>query len=190
MKCHFIVMSKVLFCGPPGVGKTSIIYTKQNCQGCDTETTYQATYYPITVEDVEMCVFDTPGQDEYFQITKSIFNRIDAIVYVFDLNDSNSLDKVDKYYDRCKNDSQESLSFLVGNKSDLDREVPTEKGKEKAQSLHAEYIETSAQNGDNIDELFNMVALKIKESPHSRCEPHGIDIHQSDKNNDKKSQCC
>ena len=60
--------------------------------------------------------------------------------------------------------------ILVGNKLDLEAEraVTVEEGKKCASQMKAQFIETSATQPINIDELFNIVAnipIVVKEEP-------------------------
>ena len=68
-----------------------------------------------------------------------------------------------------KTNSDENLSIvLLGNKSDLvdKREVTTEEGKEKAEKNKFAFIETSALNGNNIDNAFNELITDVYKKNH------------------------
>jgi GTPase SAR1 family protein len=78
---------------------------------------------------------------------------------------------------RCK-DASEGPMLLVGNKSDLqgknyclninkslllgERVVTKEEGQEFANSLHIPFIETSAKNRENVDEMFMDIVREIR----------------------------
>ena len=55
---------------------------------------------------------------------------------------------------------KDGVYILIGNKSDLieARTTPTEKGQELATRIKAaDFIETSALNGDNVEEAFKTI---------------------------------
>ena len=53
--------------------------------------------------------------------------------------------------------------FLIGNKSDrLGREVQTQTGEEFAKQNGMPFLETSAKNASNIDQLFSQLAKVLK----------------------------
>ena len=55
--------------------------------------------------------------------------------------------------------------FSVGNKSDrTDREITQELGRQFAQENDMPFLETSAKNSNNIDELFMQLAKTLRES--------------------------
>ena len=55
--------------------------------------------------------------------------------------------------------------ILIGNKSDrTDREIQTDLGRQFATENDMPFLETSAKNSDNIDELFLQLAKSLRES--------------------------
>jgi Ras-related protein Rab-1A len=68
------------------------------------------------------------------------------------------LHEIDRY--ACENVNK----LLVGNKSDLTakRVVSTEQGKEFADSLGIEFLETSAKTSTNVEQAFLTMASQIK----------------------------
>lgn len=67
--------------------------------------------------------------------------------------------EIDRY--ACENVNK----LLVGNKSDLTskRVVSTEQGKEFADSLGIEFLETSAKTSTNVEQAFLTMASQIKD---------------------------
>ena len=90
--------------------------------------------------------------------------------------------------------------LLIGNKSDLEdkRIINKEEGEEKAKSFELGFIETSAYNGDNIDQAFDIMlkeVLKryIVENDVNNDEFEGgtgNNIELVKKNETKKKKCC
>ena len=70
-----------------------------------------------------------------------------------------------EWYEDIKNVvATDALLVLVGNKIDLEkRVVSTSEGEKLAQQLGMAYIETSAKTGENIEDVFRMIGLKIVE---------------------------
>eukprot|EP01129_Flabellula_baltica_P011082 TRINITY_DN4778_c0_g1_i3.p1 TRINITY_DN4778_c0_g1~~TRINITY_DN4778_c0_g1_i3.p1 ORF type:complete len:153 (+),score=28.60 TRINITY_DN4778_c0_g1_i3:216-674(+) len=117
----------------------------------------------IESTNVTMECYDTGGQEKFRTITGTFYQSTSGIVVVFDVNDRESFDEVDTFlYDIDRYAPKDSHVFLAGNKTDLDeRKVSEKEAAEKADQINVRYIETSALTGDNIEELFVMVAKKI-----------------------------
>ena len=96
------------------------------------------------------------------------------------------------------------LIYLIGNKNDLEdkRQVTTEEGKKFAEENNLSFYETSALNGNNIEEIFVQSATDLVTKLENgdfkdNCENSGIKIYQyanqevediiTDK---KKNGCC
>lgn len=64
--------------------------------------------------------------------------------------------------------------ILVGNKCDVaadDRKVTVEEGQAHAKTLGIQFIETSAKEGTNINDLFDLACTKILDSKHGGTDP-------------------
>ena len=91
-------------------------------------------------------------------------------VYVFDVNEKQSFDKLgEKYLDYHQ--SQPRLKgkpvLVVGNKIDKPRSVKKEDAEALAKKFGAEYFETSALTNVGIEHVFQRMAVLIK----SKIEP-------------------
>ena len=54
--------------------------------------------------------------------------------------------------------------ILLGNKSDLERQVDRAEAEDLAKRLGCDYLETSAKTGDNVDKAFNYIAKACVEN--------------------------
>ena len=146
---------------------------------------------------VKLQVWDTAGQETFRTITTSYYKGAQAIIVVFDITDRDSFEHVKNWMaDVDKFAKDGVLRILSGNKCDLEhqRKVSKDEGKELASKYGINYIETSAKETTNIEELFfsttesflnKQVSGNIKKTPSNQ----GIDINKKD-DEVKKNSCC
>ncbi|KAM9999676.1 hypothetical protein ACTFIZ_008127 [Dictyostelium cf. discoideum] len=161
--------------GDGGVGKTSITiqFISNHFVNC----------YDPTIEDLyrKQCeidnqvymldILDTAGQDELTS-TKDQWIRSCAIrnhwikscegfILVYSISSRSSFDKIQSFLDQIKLLKSEKVPIiLIANKSDLDeeRQVTYQEGENFANRFSMSFMEVSAKNKLNIDELFNQIA--------------------------------
>ena len=166
------IIFKIITLGDSGVGKTSIINQYITGKYNDNISSTLGTNYGykkliINHTQILLKLIDTYGQEKYKSLSKSYFKNADGVLFVFGLNDKGSFDKVKdwiKYYnEECIIENVPKV--LVGNKCDLemDKELDQNIIKEFAEENKIQYIETSAKNNKNINELFEEMGKMIYE---------------------------
>jgi len=93
---------------------------------------------------------------------------VDGFVIVFSIASYSSFLIAKEYYEyvmRTKEALCEVPIIIVGNKKDRERErqVSTREALEWANEINTPYIETSAQNNDNVNEMFFQIAKMTHE---------------------------
>ena len=153
---------KVLLLGDTDVGKSSLIlrYTEEtfnsklvNSIGVD----FKMKKKEIDGKITKVQIWDTAGHERFRSITYSYYRGANAIIIVFDITDKKSFLSITEWLKQIEKHAKENVfKFLVGNKSDLaeERKVTFEEAKEYADKHDLPYIETSAKEGININELF------------------------------------
>ena len=148
--------------GDSGVGKSCIIirYIENNFSnnlmnsiGVD----FKLKNIEIDSKNIKLQIWDTAGQERFKTITTSYYKGAHAILVVFDITDRDSFDHIRNWMvDIDKFAKEGVLRILVGNKCDLshERKVTTEEAKGIANKYGIKYIETSAKDTINIDDLF------------------------------------
>lgn len=123
--------------------------------------------------------WDTAGQERFRTITTSYYKGAQAIIIVYDITDKESFEHVrnwmldiDKYWPNYfifRFAKEGVLRFLVGNKCDLEhkRQVTYDQGKDLAKQYNIQFLETSAKDTVNIDELFVSCAKNFLEKQNS-----------------------
>ena len=202
-------MFKILLLGDSGVGKSCIIirYIENNFStnlmnsiGVD----FKLKNIQIDNKNIKLQIWDTAGQERFRTITTSYYKGAHAILIVFDLTDRESFEHVRNWMADIDKFAKEGVyRILVGNKCDLEnsRKVRKEEGNEIANKYGIKYIETSAKETTNIDDLFESTAkhLLSKQVNNStlgkgtQCGKAGIDL-MNNNNNQNKTQsggvCC
>ena len=205
---------KILLLGDSGVGKSSIIirYIENNFSnnlmnsiGVD----FKLKNIEVDSKKIKLQIWDTAGQERFKTITTSYYKGAHAILIVFDITDRDSFDHVKNWMADIDKFAKEGvLRILVGNKCDLvnNRKIEMEEAKEIANKYGIKYIETSAKDTINIDDLFisttKYLLMKQNSAPGSNKSTqngkNGIDLMNNNNgnnqinNNNKNGQgfCC
>lgn len=114
---------------------------------------------------VKLQLWDTAGQERFRTITSSYYRGSQGVIVMFDLTKEDTFKNVIKWLAELERYAAEDVRrILVGNKSDLpNRQVQTKDALELADRLGLEYIETSAKDTTNVDQVFMTLAKNIKD---------------------------
>ena len=115
-------------------------------------------------------IWDTAGQETFRSITRAYYKNSVCSFIVYDVTNRQSFLNVQDWFNECKKQTPKTaMMVLVGNKIDLNnkREVSYEEGENFAKNNSMLFYETSAKNGDNIENMFyesaEIIANKINE---------------------------
>ena len=136
----------------------------------------------IDNKKIKLQIWDTAGQERFRTITTSYYKGAHAIVIVFDITDKDSFEHVKIWMqDIGKFAKQGVMRILVGNKCDLEnqRAITKEEGNEMALKYGIKYVETSAKDTINIEELFVNTAKNLMEKQQSLKASNGNSVTNS-----------
>jgi GTPase SAR1 family protein len=84
------------------------------------------------------------------------------IFIVYDISDRNSFKNITVWINFIKSVNKDSsILVLVGNKTDLKREIQQKEAKELASKENMIFYEVSAKNGDNIENMFYSCIIEL-----------------------------
>lgn len=160
----------IVFVGSVRAGKTSVIkkYLGQHVK-TDTVSTIAVDFVPITVDDIDLSVWDTCGQERFNAITSAYFMRGHVFVLVHDIADSTVKKDLQRWYDDILNKKpgrHSPVIVVVSNKTDL-HPFCTDEVQQWVDEHNFDHVFTSAKVGEGIDDLFK----KIRDA---------VLVHQSD----------
>ena len=167
---------KIILVGDPTVGKTSLIlrYTDNAFRRAYVSTMgVHVSNKIFKAEDstiIQLVLWDIGGQERFKLIRQQFYQGLDAIFLIFDLTNPDSFNSISDWFSDIKSQigsSEDGIpGFLIGNKKDLENElkINTAKAQELAVKLNLEYIETSANSGENVDKAFSNIANFLYES--------------------------
>lgn len=172
MESEFDYVFKILIVGEMDTGKTSILLKYA-------DNYFSSTYITTIVVDfkekqvdasdkkVKLQIWDTSSQERYKYMTLPYYKAAQAFVLVYDITNKDTFTNLQSVYDEAKANAPEKVKyFVVGSKSDLEdkRAVTTDEGKKFAAGIGAEFLETSAKNNTNIQELFTHLTNELVSS--------------------------
>ena len=159
---------KIVLLGDDCSGKTSIVSKF-------TTGTIPDGYHPtvgaafitksILVDDcnIEVLLWDTAGQEVYRGLAPMYYRSAKIAIIVFDITNYQSFESVSYWLNELQKNCQDLTIVVCGNKTDLEykRVVQSSVAQSKAAEYDAFYIETSAVNDQNINELFVMAIKNL-----------------------------
>ena len=120
----------------------------------------------IQVNDrtVRVQIWDTAGQEAFRSITRSYYKSSTCAFIIYDITNKKSFSNVASWLTECREMCyKDILVCLVGNKTDLEnqRVIIKEDGQKFAEDNGMLFFETSALNGNNIEEIFNKATEQL-----------------------------
>ena len=157
---------KTVIIGESSVGKTSLAHRFVNNQFDDfQESTIGAAFFIKKQKNINYEIWDTAGQERYQSLTPMYYRGAKAALIVFDITNHLSYQKSKNWVTELQQNCPDSIIILVGNKLDIEskRLVNKDDVLIYAYENGLEYIETSAKDGTNIQEIFDKIEEKLPE---------------------------
>ena len=206
MKESSEMIFKIIIIGDSTTGKTNILskylhnkFDKASKATIGVELGRKT--FTIKNDKVEAQIWDTAGQERYRSMTKAYYKGALGAFIVYDITKKETFGNVENWIADIRNSADKKVSvILVGNKNDLEeeRQVSKDLGEMKAKEFGFAFMETSALNGTNIEQVFQTLIEQIYNKNHKEFEPStkvellpkGQAI-KLEENEDKKTyKCC
>ena len=159
---------KILVLGDSSVGKTTLLLKYVDGYF---PTLYVATIgvefktKKINVDgiDITLQIWDTAGQERFRSVTKSFLKGADGIIYVYDVTNKESFDNLKTWINTAEESITDFKKIIIGNKIDIEdkKKVSTEMLEKFCEKQDLKGLETSAKNGTNVNEMFELLTKMI-----------------------------
>ena len=101
-------------------------------------------------------IWDTTGQERFASLATKYLRKADGVFFVYSVNDRATFDEIEKWVNVMKeaNSHDKLQKILIANKIDLEKNVSTEEGEALAKKLGMTYCETSAKQGNGVEDTY------------------------------------
>ena len=169
-----ITTLSILLLGNSDTGKTSLLmkYVKNQYKESYISTVGLDTFMKdlkINEEDVRLHLMDTSGQERFKSLAQSYYNKVDGIIFVFDVTNRESFEGIKYWLKDALSYNKEIIYVIVGNKIDLTNIRVVDENDMKGKHIFKDikYFETSAKENTNVEkpfeELANLILQKLNE---------------------------
>ncbi|XP_065897393.1 ras-related protein Rab-10-like [Dysidea avara] len=159
---------KLLLVGDGMVGKSSLLsrYTDNvfsqvymSTIGIDIKT----KNIEVNGKRVQLQMWDAAVQERFQQIIRPFFKGAAGIMFVYDITNEHSFKRLCQWMNDFREVVPNAVLMVVGNKCDLEnaRVVSTEQGQSFADEHGCKFIETSASDNVNVNEMVMGIAEAI-----------------------------
>jgi small GTP-binding protein len=158
---------KLVVLGEQNVGKSSILNrykTKKFIVNSSSTIGVDFFLSNIIKNNTEyvLHIWDTSGQEKFNSIITTYYRNIAVALLIFDVSDRQSFLKLSKWFTNieyyCKKDT---IIKLIGNKCDKPKAVSLKEIKDLCYDYKLEYIEVSAKNNINIEDIFTNIIDEV-----------------------------
>ncbi len=174
IESDFETLLKICIIGDSSVGKTNVLFKFIDGQfsplhvatiGFDYKS--KIITLPSTKQKIKLQIWDTAGQEKYMSMNKSLFQRVQGIILMYDITNRETFERLHIWLNLIKQMTNEIPIILTGNKLDLEdnedhgRIVEYSEGEDFAKENEIDFYEVSAVSGENIDIIFTSIAEKV-----------------------------
>ena len=163
---------KIVLLGNTSVGKSSIVSRKINKTFCEfQEPTIGAAFFTTKTDlddqQIELQIWDTAGQERYKSLAPMYYRGAHLAIIVYDITNYDSYRSAKQWIKELYKSAPDSLIYLVGNKLDLQqkRQVDYLEVESYAEQNEISFIETSAKDSTNVENLFKKICEKLIKVP-------------------------
>ena len=192
---------KCVVLGDTGVGKSSLVlkFVSGNFKPYSESTigaSFMSKYLVIKGCSIKFQIWDTAGQEKYHSLAPMYYRGAAAAIVVYDITRAATFKTLRNWIDELKAQGPKDIAIAIaGNKSDMkdNREIETKTAKEYADEIGALFMETSAKDATNVEELF--IKLSERLPPPPKPDPDSISLRASTRNLQaakaaQKKKCC
>jgi len=160
---------KLVLLGESAVGKSSLVLRFVKGQFHEfQESTIGAAFLTQTVclddTTVKFEIWDTAGQERYHSLAPMYYRGAQAAIVVYDITNTDTFARAKTWVRELQRQARPDIVIaLAGNKSDLGtrRTVEYEEANAYAEENGLLFMETSAKNANNVNEIFLAIARKL-----------------------------
>ena len=208
---------KVIILGDSYVGKSSLINRLINNKFVELSNTLSIEYHTYVISingyKIRMQIWDTAGQEKFNSLISNYYKNTDVAIFVYSIDKEESFQNLEMWFKHLKDNNENSLNILIGNKLDKEKEGKRVLNYEKAENfakLNKFFLfrEISCKSKEIYDiediyEIFDEIGKKFyNESKEDRNNSDSVSYKVSDsmrtlgdkqklkKNEKKKKKCC
>jgi len=160
---------KLVLLGESAVGKSSLVLRFVKGQFHEyQESTIGAAFLTQTVclddTTVKFEIWDTAGQERYHSLAPMYYRGAQAAIVVYDITNPDTFERAKNWVKELQRQARADIVIaLAGNKSDLAnrRMVEYDEASSYAEENSLLFMETSAKNANNVNEIFLEIARKL-----------------------------
>ncbi|MFX1419487.1 MAG: Rab family GTPase, partial [Promethearchaeota archaeon] len=115
----------------------------------------------IKEKGFKLYFWDIGGQTDKLWANEYYFVQAVGAMVIFSLDNLSSFEQIDFWIEKLKELSGNVPYIIVGNKTDLKREIDKDTIEIKLKNLGVKYFETSAKLNENVDEAFESLSVQI-----------------------------
>jgi small GTP-binding protein len=190
---------KLVLLGESAVGKSSLVLRFVKGQFHEfQESTIGAAFLTQTVvlddTTVKFEIWDTAGQERYHSLAPMYYRGAQAAIVVYDITNADTFTRAKSWVGELHRQARPDIVIaLAGNKSDLGsrRTVEYEEANAYAEEKGLLFLETSAKNANNVNEIFLAIARKLpREDSGPKAQGISVTGEEGSSSGNKLGQCC